>query len=787
MSPSRSPLVLTLLAALFCSSADPALAETEAAAGPAGSIRGTVTLAARGNPMPHTTVTLVPLGRETETDAAGAYSFEDVPVGNYSVLAHMHALTDERKPATVNEGQTTIVDFELRLQPVREAVTVTASGRAESVFEAFQTVTSRESYELTARASAPALGEVLENEAGIAKRSAGPGNGRPVIRGFDGDRVLILQDGIRTGTLSAQSGDHGEPVDPGSIERIEVVRGPATLLYGSNAIGGVVNMVTGHHILHQHPHEGMRGSFTALGGTGNGLAGGVLNFEYGKNRWLLYGSGGAMATGNYNTPIGKIRNSATEMGHVTLGLGRFGEKYSFNFSYNKQAGQYGIPYDSDEEAHDDEDHDDDHDHAHEARRALNRTSVRGPLNGDHDDDHEDDHDDDHGHDHGPVRLDWFRHNYRFQTTVKQLGGILDQFRFSSNYSYWNHKEIELNEAKVGTEFFNKQFIYRGEFHQRRAGALTGQFGFWGLHRDFKAFGEEALAPPARQNAIAAFTLQEVDLEKVRLQFGARLENNRFNAIGMPDRSFTGASASAGLYVPTWKGGAAVVNYMHSYRAPGLEELYNNGPHPGNAIFEIGDPDLRRERGNGVEFSLRHLTRRLKLETNLFRYQFSDFIFFNPTGDFEDGLPVAEYKQGDSRFLGADARFEGGLTENLWLTLGFDAVDAHLTATRTPLPRIPPVRGRAGFDFRFKGVSVRPEAVIANRQWQLAPNETLTAGYAVFNLTASYTYTQTDRLHTFSVNSFNLGDRLYRNHLNFLKAFAPEIGRGIRFGYTVTWF
>lgn len=749
-----------------------------------GVVRGTVTLAARGTPMPTTTVTLTPLGWTTETNSRGEYVFERVPAGTYGVLAHMHALTDQRKTAAVTDGQTVIVDFQLSLQPLREAVTVTASGRAESVFEAFQTVTSRESYELTARAAAPSLGEALENESGIAKRSYGPGNSRPVIRGFDGDRVLILQDGIRTGTLSAQSGDHAEPVDIGAVERIEVIRGPATLLYGSNAVGGVVNIITGHHILHQHPHEGMRGSFTALGGSNNGMGGGAVNFEYGKNRWLLHGGGGAQAAGNYRTRLGKVQNSAAEMSHATIGVGRYGEKFSFNFNYGKQVGQYGIPFDPDAEAHEHGDDDGHEAHAAQndrlARRALNRVSILKPMDGD------DDHDEDEHH-HGRVRLDWHRHNYRFQSTVQELGRFLDQFRLSLNFSDWNHREIELDAGEIGTEFFNKQFVYRGEFQQKRRGSLSGQFGFWGLHRDFKAIGEEALAPPANQNALAVFTLQELDIERVRLQFGARLEHNRFSAIGLPDRSFTGASASAGLYVPTWRNGAAVANFVHSYRAPGLEELYNNGPHPGNAIFEIGDPNLRRERGNGVEFSLRHLARRLKLETNLFRYQFSDFIFFNPTGEFDDGLPVAEYKQGDSRFLGADARLEAGMTDNLWVTLGFDAVDAHLTESRTPVPRIPPVRGRAGLDFRFKGVSVRPEAVIANKQWQLAPNETLTAGYAVFNLTASYTYTQVDRLHTFSVNSFNLGDRLYRNHLNFLKSFAPEIGRGIRFGYTVTWF
>ena len=146
-----------------------------------------------------------------------------------------------------------------------------------------------ESLEL-ANKSAPSLGKVLENEPGIAKRSFGPGTTRPVVRGFDGDRVLILEDGMRTGTLSFQSGDHGEPIDANDLERLEVIRGPATLLYGSNAMGGFVNAVSRHGLLHQHPHEGEKGYITGLGGSTNELGGGSAGPEYGFGKSWISGS-----------------------------------------------------------------------------------------------------------------------------------------------------------------------------------------------------------------------------------------------------------------------------------------------------------------------------------------------------------------------------------------------------------------------------------------------------------------------------------------------------------------
>jgi iron complex outermembrane receptor protein len=166
---------------------------------------------------------------------------------------------------------------------------------------------------------------------------------------------------------------------------------------------------------------------------------------------------------------------------------------------------------------------------------------------------------------------------------------------------------------------------------------------------------------------------------------------------------------------------------------------------------------------------------------------SNFVYLAPTGAIEDGLIEAEYFQNDARYIGSEARLDAALHPKVWLKLGADVVNARLTSTHTFLPRIPPVRGRVGLDVRHKGVSFRPELLMSYAQNKIFPTETRTAGWATVNLAGSYTVAKAHMMHVLSAELFNAGDRLYRNHLSFIKEFAPEIGRGVRFGYTVQFF
>jgi iron complex outermembrane recepter protein len=330
-------------------------------------------------------------------------------------------------------------------------------------------------------------------------------------------------------------------------------------------------------------------------------------------------------------------------------------------------------------------------------------------------------------------------------------------------------------------------IYRTVFDQKKRGPMTGSFGFWGMHRDYKIVGTEQLAPPTKQDSIALFTAQNVDLEKTRISFGARLESNRYKPQGLLPRAFLGLSAAFGISHRLWRDGAFVANYSHSYRAPALEELYNLGPHPGNLTYEIGNTRLKNERNDGLDLSLRHQSSRLRSELNFFHYSIHNFVYLAPTGRITDGFPEADYLQERARFTGGEAKLDIALHPNFWLNLGADTVNAKLTELNVYLPRIPPVRGRMGFDVRYKGFSLKPELLLSNAQRNVFPIETPTAGYAVANVQGSYTLAGQHTLHLFSAELFNAGDTLYRNHLSFLKAFTPEIGRGVRFSYTLQVF
>lgn len=705
-----------------------------------GTLRGKVTLASNGDPVHNVKVTIIQLRRSTETKEDGTYEFQNVPPGKYDISAHLERTPDILAKADVSSGQTVTADFEIRLEAVREQVTVTATGNEETTFNSIQSVTIIGSLDL-AKKNPISLGEALDHELGVAKRSFGPGNARPVVRGFDGDRVLVLQEGVGIGGLGFQSGDHAEPIDLLSQDRVEVVKGPATLLYGSNAIGGVVNAISGH----DEAHKGVRGYVTGIAGSTNDQFGGSGGIEFGTEKWLFWANGGGQRASDYNTPLGTIQNSFSRYGNASGGLGYFADKGFLSLGYTADRRNYGIPTEPEHAGEED------------------------------------------GHGHEMVRLNPRRDSLQFRGGFRDVSGPVSGGNFTLQYNNYRHDEIELPDEEIGTQFKNKTFLYRAVFDQQRSGRFSGSFGVSGLYRDFKSIGAEALAPPTTQNNFAAFGLQTIDFEKFAVQFGGRVEHNGYTPDGLRDRSFTGFSGSAGIRVGLSASNVFVANYTHSYRAPALEELYNNGPHPGNLTFEIGDPNLSRERGDGIDLSLRHNSGRVRAEANFFYYKIKDFVYLAPTGNIEDGLIEADYSQGDSRFTGTELRFDAGLTKNIWLLSSLDYVNAELTNTSTPLPRIPPLRARVGFEAFAKGFRINPEVVMARDQERTFTTEERTAGYATVNLNASYTYTQKHYAHIFSVNAFNLNDKLYRNHLSFIKEFAPEIGRGIRFVYTLRFF
>ncbi len=742
-----------------------------------GAIRGKVTNT-QGEPVHHAIVLLVQTGTTVETNHDGVYRIESIPAGTYDIFAEASSFTSQARLVTLAAGESVEIDLVLVLTPIRHSVTVTARGRHQTTFEAVESVISLDTFSVSEK-MAVSVGEVLDGELGIAKRSFGPGSARPVIRGFDGDRILIVADGMRIGSLGSQSNDHGEPVDPTNVERLEVLKGPATLLYGSSAIGGVVNAVSRHHEMHKHRHEGIRGQVNAAAGSNNSLAGSSATAEWGIGSWMFWGGGGGQHAGDYGSPEATVRNSKAWITNASAGLGWFGDHGFLSFGYNHRRGRSGIP--GADQQHSDGHEGHDHSHEGEVLEAID--------------------------------VDWKYQNARITGGFQNLDEVIENVRLGFNFSGWRHDELGIFPGgieEIGTAFDNKEYTIRADLDQRKSGILTGTFGVWGILRDYRATGVEALSPPVDQKGFAFFGLEELDFERVKFQLGGRVEYVRYKPTApferpldhqheqiqdggetervlLPKRKFTAFSGSAGMRFRLWQAAALVAHFTSSYRTPALEELYNYGPHIGNLAFEIGNTSLKAERSNGFELSLRHAGDRISAQASLFYYGIADFIFPAPTGAVDAGLFVVEYDQGDSRFLGSELGLTMGLNENIWLNLALDFVDAELRQANAPLPRIPPLRGKVGLDLRYRNLSIRPEVVLANSQKEIFPTETPTAGYGVFNLKTSYTIPRQHFVHHLSLDIFNLGDKLYRNHVSLIKELAPEMGRGIRFGYALRFF
>ena len=698
-------------------------------------LNGTITLKESAAGIKNASVTVAELKRTTLTDNEGKYEFRRIPTGRYNLIVHLDRVSDMVKPVDIGSGIST-VNFELSLGAISEQVTVTATGSLESVNNSYQSVTTVGALKLAEKTTL-SIGEALDNQLGVAKRSFGPGTGRPVIRGFDGDRVLILQDGLRVGGIASQSGDEVEPIDVLSLDRVEIVKGPATLLYGSNAIGGVVNGISTNDVY----QPGLSGYFTGFGGTNNWQTGGSGGFKYGYKNFLFFANGGAQKANEYRTPLGPVLNSYARAGNVSGGIGWFPRKGWLAFDYNYDGRRHGIPAEA-----------------------------------------------------GEIDLEFYkerRRAYRIKGGLRELGGLIESGDFSVSYNDYLAREFEFESDENVTEFegfaTNKNLNYRANFNHKRSGKFSGTFGLAGFTRDFESVGAEAAAPRTKQNSFAVYGLERVDLERIGFQFGGRIEQNGYNPAGnLRSRNFVGFSGGAGLRVPLWKGGSFVANYQHSFRAPALEELYNNGPHPGIRAFDIGNPNLKPEQSDGIDLSLRHSTGRVRLAGGFYYYNMRNFIYTALTGvvDAASHLPVIQYEQNNSRYFGVETAIEAKIFDSLWFNVKVDYVQAELTVLNKPLPRIPPLRGILGLDWRYKALSLRPEIILVARQNRVFDNETATVGYGTVNLDASYMIFSGRTAHVFSLSGYNLANKLYRNHLSFIKNIAPEIGRGVRLNYSL---
>lgn len=589
-------------------------------------------------------------------------------------------------------------------------------------------------------AKAATLGETVGKLPGVQSSSFGAGVGRPIIRGLDGARVAVLSGGMGTQDVSTVSQDHGVSIEPFLADQIEVLKGPGTLLYGNGAIGGVVNVVDGR-IAERALDDTITGRAEFSHDTVNSGNTGMARVDaMTTDNFVLHADGVFRSQGDYDTPLGRQRNSFIEGRTGALGASYVGERGFAGVAVSRYQDNYGNPGEpGDAEA-----------------------GEKG------------------------VSLDML------QDRVEVKAGLNDPFagfgnlRFSIANTRYEHTEFEGDD--IGTRFFNDGTEARLELTHKPIGHWTGAIGVQGIDRTFEAVGEEAFVPRTSTRSAGLFVVEQGKWDRFQLDLGARIDRVKSSPADAAARAFSPLSLSAGAlwhFNDAWR---VSLNLDRAERAPAEEELFANGPHVATASFEIGDAGLRKERANQAELGLHYHAPRFEAKASVYQTRFDGFIYLLDTGlvaaGDEEDLPIRQWTQADATFRGV----EGEVIAHL-LDQGSNSLDLRVFGDRVhgtlddggDLPRIAPAR--AGADLRWESGAWRASlgAVRYMRQDDVAIGETPTGGYTLVDAHVAYHWDSGERGWEVFVDGRNLGNEEAHVHTSFLKDAVVLPGRGLTFG------
>jgi len=662
------------------------------------------------------------------------------------------------------------------------------------------------------------IGETLNRQPGVHSTFYGQGAGRPIIRGLGGPRVQVLEDSIPAVDASAQSDDHAVSVEPMLIDRIEILRGPATLLYGSGAVGGVVNVID-YRIPERVPTAPLEGRFEWRGSSVADERTGVLRLDGGGGSWAWHVDGSWRDSGDYRIPgpaeldehdddhgegdeegggSRRLDNSFVESNSGSVGLSWIGERGFIGASYKRFGTEYGIPAPHG--------HGDEHEQAPVGGMRFSGNRLLAEEGADEEGEED-------------VSIDLEQNRFDIKGALERPLPGFSRALLRISYNDYIHREIEQAHESAeahemagflldeddehdqdhdheGTVFEVDTFNLRLEMQHEPIAGWTGAVGLQYDDEDLGAEGEEAFIPSGNTESWALFTLQERQVGAFTWTLGARVEDTRVRAEtdndhddgdhdDLPEsRSFTSVSASAGALWRINGAWQASLNYAHAERAPSQTELFADGPHLATFTFEQGDSTLDTETTNGLDVIVHRHGDFFDFEISAFYNDIDDFIFLAETGEFADGLPVRQANQADAAFYGVEAgavwQWRDTAFGDFDLNLGYDWVRGRLDRGEN-LPRISPSRFSAGVDWHLGAARASLDYQRVSRQSDVAPEEAPTDGYDMLDINLGYRFD----LGAAGLEAFagvaNLFDEEARVHTSFLKNFAPLPGRNYRFG------
>jgi iron complex outermembrane receptor protein len=633
--------------------------------------------------------------------------------------------------------------------------------------------------ELAANAR-PGLGDSLTHTPGVSATSFGPSASRPVLRGLQGERVRVLSNGIGSIDVSNTSVDHAPVVNPLLAQRIEVLRGPQSLLFGSSASGGVVNVID-RRIPDAVPDEPIH--FGAMAGYGSAANERMLaasaEVPLGGN-WVGHVDGSWLKTddlrigGHVLTPElratalassllppdpmadpeidfaanaalkGTLPNTANRTWTAGVGLAYVADGGNIGVAYSKYDSLYGVPV------------------RFATEPGQGQEAPRIKLRQD--------------------RID-------ARAEVITGGDLIEKLAFRYAFGDYVHNEIEPDGA-IGTTFSSTGMEARFELVQAERGGWKGITGTQYLNRDFNVVGAEAFLPRNSGEQIGFFTLQQWQSGPLMLEGGARYEHSQ--QVAKPDASqpqffagerkfntFSAAFGAAYDVAPGWK---IATNLSRTSRAPAAEELFANGPHAGTSAFEVGDPDLRLEKAWTAEGILRGNVEGLRFEASVFHSWYTNFVYEERTGAIEDGLPEFQVRQANARLYGFEAEAEVTLAKPGPWTISANGLVDYVHADidgAGPAPRIPPLRMLGGLKAASPHLDLLVEVEHVFAQNRVAAFEASTPGYSLVSLSATWRPLGDDGPLSVILSGNNLFDVNARRHASFLKDYAPLAGRDVR--------
>ena len=612
------------------------------------------------------------------------------------------------------------------------------------------------------------LGETLNKQPGVSSSYFGPGASRPIIRGLDGDRIRILRNGVGALDASSLSYDHAVPLDPVNVERIEIVRGPAALLYGGNAIGGVVN--TFDNRIPTEAINGIQGAGELRYGGADTTRSSAGKLEAGDGTFALHLDANARQFNDLKIP-GYARDrhapegeddSDQKKGRLSNSSGRQ-DGGAVGGSYTWDDGYAGISY-------------------------SNYDSNYGSPA-------EDD-----------VRIRMKQDHYAFASEIRNLQGPFSSLKLNAGYTDYEHREIEGGE--VGTTFKNKGYEARVEARHVPIGPLNGVIGAQVNRNEFSALGEEAFVPQTDTTTGALFILEELQAtERLKLSLGGRLEhtvvdpnakgNERFEAADNSKRFTAGSLSSGAVFTltPIWSL-AATLGYTE--RAPTFYELYANGAHVATGTYELGNPNLSKEKAVSSDLALRFDNGTHNGSVGVFYSHFSNYIGLLGTGRTlndegepdASGIPEYTYSGVRARFVGFEAKDHWKLGESAYgkfaLELSGDYTRATNLDTGEALPRIAPLRLSSGLLWELNRWQARVDVEHASNQGRVPDNESGTNGYTTLGASAGYNFTVGRSQWLAFVKGDNLTDQTVRYASSILRDIAPAPGRSVEVGLRTTF-